>query len=134
MDDAEVRAEQERIAQRAAAGLIPKAFAPDFAEREPALHFLYSEINQLNDLPPKLLAGLFGLRFSPEPVVKHRIPTLLVWGDQDLLIPAAAMELMKRRVPHARTALVPGAGHSVYFEKGREFNSILLDFLHSLAA
>ncbi len=134
MDDADVRAEQDRIAQRAAAGLIPKAFAPDFAEREPALHFLYSEINQLNNLPPKLLAGLFGLRFSPDPLVKHRIPTLLVWGDQDLLIPASTMELMKRRVPHARTAMVPGAGHSVYFEKGPQFNSILMDFMQSHAA
>jgi len=134
MDDADVYAEQKRIAPRASGGLIPKAFAPDFGEREPALHFLYSEINRLNNLPEKLLAGLFGLRFSPDALVEHRIPTLLIWGDQDLLIPASTMDLMKRRVPHARTALVRGGGHSVYFEKASEFNSILLEFLKTQLA
>jgi pimeloyl-ACP methyl ester carboxylesterase len=88
----------------------------------------------MNNLPAKLLAGLFGLRFSPDPLVEHRIPTLLVWGDQDALIPPSTMELMKRRIPHARTALIRGAGHSVYFEKGAEFNSILLEFLQTQAA
>jgi pimeloyl-ACP methyl ester carboxylesterase len=67
-------------------------------------------------------------------LVEHRIPTLLVWGDQDALIPPSTMELMKRRIPHARTALIRGAGHSVYFEKGAEFNSILLEFLQTQAA
>jgi 3-oxoadipate enol-lactonase len=134
MDDADVHAEQKRIAGRASGGLIPRAFAPDFGEREPALHFLYSEINRLNNLPEKLLAGLFHLRFSPDQLVQHRIPTLMIWGEQDMLIPASAMELMKRRVPHARTALVRGGGHSVYFEKGAEFNSILSDFLKTHAA
>src|SRR5271166_6427431 len=133
MDDPDVRAEQERIPQRAAGGLIPKAFGPDFAEREPALHFLYQEINQLNRPPDKLLSGLFGLRFKVEPLIEHRIPTLLVWGDQDQLIPPPTMELMSRRIPHARTALVRGGGHSVYFEKGTEFNSILMEFLRAAA-
>jgi 3-oxoadipate enol-lactonase len=134
MDDPDVRAEQKLIAGRAEGGLVPRAVAADFPQREPALHFLYSEINQMNNLPAKLLAGLFGLRFSPDPLVEHRIPTLLVWGDQDALIPPSTMELMKRRIPHARTALIRGAGHSVYFEKGAEFNSILLEFLQTQAA
>jgi len=133
MDDPDVRAEQERIPQRAAGGLIPKAFAPDFAQREPALHFLYQEINRLNRPTDKLLGSLFGLRFRAEPLIEHRIPTLLVWGDQDLLIPPNTMDLMSRRIPHARTALVRGGGHSVYFEKGAEFNSILTEFLRTAA-
>jgi 3-oxoadipate enol-lactonase len=133
MDDPEVRAEQERIPQRASGGLIPKAFAPDFAQREPALHFLYQEINRLNRPTDRLLGSLFGLRFRAEPLLEHRIPTLLVWGDQDLLIPPNTMELMSRRIPHARTALVRGGGHSVYFEKGSEFNSILTEFLRTAA-
>jgi 3-oxoadipate enol-lactonase len=134
MDDPEVIAEQKLIAGRAAGGLIPKAVAPDFPQRQPVLHFLYSEISQMNNLPPKLLAGLFGLRFSPDPLVEHRIPTLLVWGDQDALIPHTTMKSMKLRIPHARTALIHGAGHSVYFEKGPEFNSILLEFMQNVSA
>jgi 3-oxoadipate enol-lactonase len=134
MDDAEVIAEQGRIAKRASGGLVPNAVADDFPSREPVLYFLYGEINQLNNLPPKLLAGLFTLRNSPDPLVEHRIPTMLVWGDKDALIPPSAMELMRRRVPHARSELIRGAGHSVYFEKAAEFNAILLDFLRANAA
>jgi 3-oxoadipate enol-lactonase len=133
MDDAEVMAEQGRITKRAAGGLVQKAVAADFPQREPALNFLYGQIAQLNNLPPKLLAGLFNLRHSPDPLIEHRIPTLLVWGDQDALIPASTMELMRRRVPHARTALIEAAGHSVYFEKGAQFNAILSEFLQSNA-
>jgi 3-oxoadipate enol-lactonase len=133
MDDPEVRAEQDRIPQRAAGGLIAKAFAPDFAQREPALQFLYREINLLNNLPEKLLAALFRLKYRVEPLIEHRIPTLLVWGDQDLLIPPSTMDLMSRRIPDARRALVAGAGHSVYFEKAAEFNSIVLEFLRTNA-
>ncbi len=134
MDDPEVLAEQNRIAKRASGGLVPNAVADDFPTREPALYFLYSEINQLNNPPPKLLAPLFNLRHAPGALLQHHIPTLLVWGDKDALIPASAMELMRRRVPHARTELIRGAGHSVYFEKAAEFNSILLDFLRTNAA
>ncbi len=134
MDDAEVMAEQGRIAKRAAPGLVQKAVAADFPQREPALNFLYGQIADLNHLPPKLLAGLFNLRHSPDPLVEHRVPTLLVWGDQYALIPASTMELMRRRIPHARTALVAGAGHSVYFEKGAQFNAILSEFLQTNAA
>jgi 3-oxoadipate enol-lactonase len=133
MDDPDVRAEQELIPQRAKGGLIPKTFAPDFAQREPALHFLYQEINRLNRPTDKLLGSLFGLRFRADPLIEHRIPTLLVWGDQDLLIPPNTMELMSRRIPHARTALVRGGGHSVYFEKSDEFNAILMEFLQTAA-
>jgi 3-oxoadipate enol-lactonase len=134
MDDPEVIAEQGRIAKRASGGLVPNAVADDFPARDPALYFLYGEINQLNNLPPKLLAGLFHLRHSPDALVEHRIATMLVWGDKDALIPPSVMELMRRRVPHARAELVRGAGHSVYFEKASEFNSLLLDFLRSNAA
>jgi len=41
---------------------------------------------------------------------------------------------MARRIPQARFVKVPGAGHSVYFERPEEFNRILRDFLKEAIA
>jgi pimeloyl-ACP methyl ester carboxylesterase len=54
---------------------------------------------------------------------------MLLVGEEDALAPAPVMELMARRIPQARFVKVPGAGHSVYFEKPDNFNRILTDFL-----
>jgi pimeloyl-ACP methyl ester carboxylesterase len=54
---------------------------------------------------------------------------MLIVGAEDALAPPRVMELMARRIPQARFVKVPGAGHSVYFEKPDEFNEILLGFL-----
>jgi pimeloyl-ACP methyl ester carboxylesterase len=36
---------------------------------------------------------------------------------------------MAHRIPQAHFIKVPGAGHSVYFEKPDDFNRMLTDFL-----
>jgi pimeloyl-ACP methyl ester carboxylesterase len=65
-------------------------------------------------------------------IVERRIPTMLIVGEEDVLTPPALMELMYRRLPHARFVRVPGAGHSVYFERPDEFNRILDGFLREV--
>jgi pimeloyl-ACP methyl ester carboxylesterase len=39
---------------------------------------------------------------------------------------------MARRIPHAKFVKVPGAGHSVYFERADEFNRIVTGFLQEM--
>jgi pimeloyl-ACP methyl ester carboxylesterase len=57
------------------------------------------------------------------------VPTLIVWGDHDRVIPVdhayAAHELM----PGSRLEILPGAGHFLPFEQPDWFNTVLLDFL-----
>jgi pimeloyl-ACP methyl ester carboxylesterase len=57
------------------------------------------------------------------------VPTLIVWGDQDRVIPVdhayAAHELM----PGSRLEILPGAGHFLPFEQPDWFNRVLGDFL-----
>lgn len=63
----------------------------------------------------------------------QKVPTLIVWGDQDRIIPVdhayAAHELM----PGSDLAIVPGAGHFLPFEKPTEFLSALTTFLDGRA-
>ncbi len=49
----------------------------------------------------------------------HRItaPTLLVWGDEDRIVPHQQAELWKKAVPQAELRLFKGAGHIVLDEK-----------------
>ncbi len=112
----------------------PGAFAPSFDAREPELAFLYREI-QRSTLDrtaaggPTAAAGLLQVPTDIDPVVAHEIPTLFVVGAEDSICPPPALEAMHRKMPASRFVEVPGAGHSVYFEKPDEFNRIVLEFL-----
>ena len=49
----------------------------------------------------------------------HRInaPTLIVWGDEDKIIPFQHAELWKKALPNAKVQIFKGAGHLVLDEK-----------------
>jgi pimeloyl-ACP methyl ester carboxylesterase len=49
----------------------------------------------------------------------HRIkmPTLIVWGDQDKVMPVAHAQVWRQRLPHAELLVVKGAGHIVHLDK-----------------
>lgn len=136
MDDPEVIREQAKLREAGKGGLaqiLTRAYAPDFPAREPARCFLYQQISGLNvNVPANLLPLLMGMRHSVEPIVRNRIPTMLLVGELDALAPAPIMRLMSRRIPHARFVAIPGAGHSVYFEQPEEFNRAMIDFLSAV--
>ncbi len=133
MDDPDVIREQAKLRESSKGGLaqiLTRAYAPDFPAREPARCFLYQRISALNvNVPGNLLPLLMSMRHNVEPIVRNRVPAMLLVGELDALAPAPIMELMARRIPHARFVAIPGAGHSVYFEKPAEFNRALSDFL-----
>ena len=62
------------------------------------------------------------------------VPTLVVHGDADLLIPTANGERLAERIPGARLVLIPGAGHMLQADGGATFRDAVLGFLGSVAA
>ena len=117
------------------AAISRQALARDFAEREPAMNFLYHQVSALNvHLEPATLRKLLSVKNRVEPVVEHRVPTLIVAGEADEMTPPPVMEALARHFPHARLAKVAGAGHSVYWEKPAEFNALLKEFLDAALA
>jgi pimeloyl-ACP methyl ester carboxylesterase len=60
----------------------------------------------------------------------HRVnmPTLLVWGDGDRLVPPATADAWKAKLANSRVEIVPGAGHLVLEEKP-EAADLVLKFL-----
>ena len=61
-----------------------------------------------------------------------RIPTLLVWGEDDLLVPVWVAKKMKKTIEHSRLVIIPNSGHNVSFAHAEIFVSKIYDFLLSL--
>jgi pimeloyl-ACP methyl ester carboxylesterase len=57
------------------------------------------------------------------------IPTLLVWGEEDLVIPVAAGHSYARRIPGARLEVFEDTGHVPQLERPARFNALLDEFL-----
>jgi pimeloyl-ACP methyl ester carboxylesterase len=61
------------------------------------------------------------------PLIKAR--TLVLTGDQDLLIPPANSNILAERIPGARLKIIQGGGHQFLFEQDRTFNRDVIEFL-----
>ncbi len=57
------------------------------------------------------------------------LPTLVVAGELDVPTPPRRMEVYRDRIPGARMAVIPGAGHVPNAERPDAFNAVLADFL-----
>jgi pimeloyl-ACP methyl ester carboxylesterase len=57
------------------------------------------------------------------------IPTLVVWGDDDQLVPLADGREFAAKIPHARLIIVPESGHSPATEQPQAFVSAINEFL-----
>ena len=75
-------------------------------------------------------AGLEVLAADISDELEHiQAPVLIVWGEKDTLLPLQLGRLLHRRLPASELVIIPGAGHNPMWDKPREFNQIVLDFL-----
>jgi pimeloyl-ACP methyl ester carboxylesterase len=63
----------------------------------------------------------------------HRIdvPTLLIWGENDGLVPPKFGEAYRRVIPHASLVVIPRAGHAPFEEQPGAFLSGFDEFLEA---
>jgi pimeloyl-ACP methyl ester carboxylesterase len=69
---------------------------------------------------------------SLEPL--RAIPTLVLTGDKDKMIPMAHSELIVERLPDSDFVVVPDAGHLVLLEKPAEVSEAITALLRRVAA
>jgi len=55
-------------------------------------------------------------------------PTLILQGEEDILVPPENADVLGVRIPDARVVHIPGAGHSLAFEAAETVNALLLEF------
>ncbi|MDA1240804.1 MAG: alpha/beta fold hydrolase [Chloroflexi bacterium] len=108
--------------------LVHRALADSYQEQHPALTFLYRQIQALN--PPRDATQVMA-EGAPtlQQVQACTVPTLCLVGDEDRVAPPPLISALAEQLPNARYVEVPGAGHSVYFEKPEEFNDLVGAFL-----
>lgn len=70
---------------------------------------------------------------SYEELGKIRAPTLVVWGDQDAILPLGDQETMTSAIAGARLLVYSGAGHAFYWEEPSRLASDLVAFVEALA-
>lgn len=61
--------------------------------------------------------------------MRVRAPTLLLWGDEDRMIPLSHGKRLAQAIPGATLRIVPASGHNVHLERRDELLRQLLPFL-----
>ncbi len=56
------------------------------------------------------------------------VPTLLVWGEQDVRSPLSVARQFERAIPDTQLVVIPGAGHVSNLERPEEFNEAVRKF------
>jgi pimeloyl-ACP methyl ester carboxylesterase len=61
------------------------------------------------------------------------LPTMIVWGDRDPVIPAGHARRAATLIPHARLEMFSGAGHFPHCDEPARFAELLTDFCDGTA-
>jgi pimeloyl-ACP methyl ester carboxylesterase len=98
---------------------------------QPALAFLYEEIDALNFITrPEIFAAIQAAgAVTPEEAASIHVAVLFLYGEEDIVIPPEYLEAAAKLVPTARVQEIARAGHSAYFERAADFNTIVETFL-----
>lgn len=78
------------------------------------------------------MSTILGLKNAPEISAKLailEIPTLVVWGELDPVIPIKYAEYFVQKIRDCRFYQMENCGHTPYVEDPKEFVKIVLDFL-----
>ena len=65
-------------------------------------------------------------------LVNIQNPTLVLAGNEDVLVPPENSKILAERIPNARLQVIEGGGHQFLIEKPDAFNNAVLDFLQTL--
>ena len=58
-----------------------------------------------------------------------KCPTLIVWGEHDMLVPVEDAEEFERLIPESRTIILEDTGHVPMLERPVKFNELLDEFI-----
>lgn len=135
---------------------------PGFGQSEessiPADDFLAALLPLLSDRPMVVVSPSMSGRFSlplvaerpsyvagfvpiaPAAIAAHleslrrsQVPALIVWGENDELVPLRQAESLAKAMANSSKAILADAGHACYLDQPIEFHRELLQFLASLS-
>jgi pimeloyl-ACP methyl ester carboxylesterase len=127
------RVREEGI-QAVIGSMLPKMLAPKTYDTNPALVERVERIMEETS-EEGMIAALLGMRDRPDsnPLLDRiDIPTLILHGADDQLIPVAEAEAMRSAIRDSKLEVLPVAGHLLNMEQPALFNQTVRDFLASI--
>jgi 3-oxoadipate enol-lactonase len=118
--------------ERGEGGLREHALAPGFEAANPALALLYRQLNAINPPRPRGLLGRPPPTYrgsTHEMLAALGVPVLYIVGEHDLITSPAMIKQAAGLIPGSSYYEVKGAGHSCYFERADEWNTVVSEFL-----
>jgi pimeloyl-ACP methyl ester carboxylesterase len=89
-------------------------------------------------VPGTRRAALQAIRTDPEAFrgleARVRVPTLVLWGERDKMLPAAEGERLASKIRGARLVILPDAGHLPQRERPETFAAAVAGFVAELPA
>jgi pimeloyl-ACP methyl ester carboxylesterase len=110
--------------------LIPTFFAdpaPDLVEEVKSIVADYHPMGQ-----QALMRAGFAEHDLRDVLPTVKVPTLLLYGDQDVRSPRDVAEHLHADIPGSRLVFIPGAGHVCNMETPDRFNAEVRSFLHAV--
>jgi pimeloyl-ACP methyl ester carboxylesterase len=141
-DSAEGKANREKAAAQAqehgvqaiVEAMLPKMLAPKTYETNPELVARVRGIMEMTSVEG-VVGALLGMRDRPDStpsLAGITVPTLILHGSDDQIIPFKEAEAMQAAIPNAKLRLLPDAGHLLNLEQPERFNQAVENYLASL--
>ncbi|HXF04304.1 MAG TPA: alpha/beta hydrolase [Blastocatellia bacterium] len=125
----ELEADDPEVALRRGLSL---RFSDRFIAEHPDLINEFVAVRKAN-LPPRvawLRQFAACLMFETESrLASPRVPTLILTGDDDPIVPAENSRHLAARISGSRLCVLEGARHLVFIERAEEFNHLVIEFL-----
>jgi 3-oxoadipate enol-lactonase len=131
---ASIRFVKQEGAKKFAEGFVRGVFAPQTFNSKPAI--VKSILEIIERMSPLAIAGtLLALAARTDTTAslsKITVPTLILAGESDTLIPISAGQSMHEKIPNSELLVIPKSAHLSNLENPEEFNRLLLNFLRRL--
>jgi 3-oxoadipate enol-lactonase len=118
-----------------AEGMLPRLLSPRAFQEKPNLVTGLRKI-MLSVSLEGVLGDLAGMKERPDstPLLEGiRLPTLLLPGADDQIIPLQEAEAMRAAIPGARLQVIPNTGHLPNLENPVAFNQAVREFLKEIS-
>lgn len=116
----------EEVAQR----MFPLLFPPAWLSTHDPFRYC-PEVREITSTEnsTRQLAAFSSWRGSLSRLENIASPTLVITGDEDVVVPPENSRLISCRIPYAKLAVFPGAGHGLMYQCPNRFSEMVLTFL-----
>ncbi len=109
-------------------------YNPEVATKE-MVDEVFNTVNDTNRALRIVVTAKSAVRSNLEDKInKIIVPTLLVWGNQDIITPPFVGEKFNELIPNSRLVMLDKCGHAPMMEKPQEFNMVLEAFLKDISS